>query len=154
MHNQEPGVNVFYDELFKWWNIRLHKKSKGANTPVIDVPESGDEGQDLSCIMAVKGEPIADCDPYLDTQCTSTTAGSPPPSSLVKGVEDLTLEDSKVELQDVDAQPGIDQASACDFGVKFEIAAGDLTKATSQAKGFCEPNLTASEVEQRIQYLT
>ncbi len=81
---KEPGTNLFYDELFKWWNVRL----KAA--VVIELPDSGDESTDLSSVLTcVKGEEETPDslesqlleDPYLDGLVVESIPISPEPSS-------------------------------------------------------------------------
>lgn len=54
---------IFYEELFKWWHVRLKSpKSKSAtklDAEPIEVEDSGDESRDLSsCLSTVKTEDL------------------------------------------------------------------------------------------------
>eukprot|EP00435_Cladocopium_sp_Y103_P021197 s1115_g5.t1 len=56
---REIGVNDFYEEIFKWWSLKLRKSGSSASldsrgSEVIELDDSGDESGDLSIIMEVK----------------------------------------------------------------------------------------------------
>ena len=52
--SEDIGVNPFFDELFKHWNVRLRS---GVTTIPIDVEDSDDEATDFGDFMAVKEDP-------------------------------------------------------------------------------------------------
>lgn len=89
---KEPGTNLFYDELFKWWNVRLKR------SVVIELADSGDESTDLSSVFSCVKDEIDETgqketpdslesqypeypeDPYLEELLVEPIPISPAPS--------------------------------------------------------------------------
>ena len=75
---KEPGTITFYDELFKWWHVRLRKPSSDSlpavPNSVIELDDSGDESGDLGYVMEnIKEDPygIHQTGPPADLCCSS-----------------------------------------------------------------------------------
>lgn len=49
-------MNPFYDEIFRWWNIRLKPGQK-----VLVVEDSDEEESDFRDFMVVKSDPYDQC---------------------------------------------------------------------------------------------
>ena len=82
---QEAGVNDFYEEIFKHWQLKPGKpaSSSSLGSEIIELEDSGDEAGDLSIIMQIKtkeevvaidSEDIsaATMDPYAMDVCEET----------------------------------------------------------------------------------
>ena len=116
---------MFYDELFKFWNVRLRKTPAVAAPaatppPVVELEDSGDEAVDVSGIFAVKEDPYECSSPAP----TSATSGATP----VTAVGDSPDAPDTLELL-LDLETPADTTKGTD--VKGECAAATCTPSAS-----------------------
>lgn len=160
------GVNDFYTELFRWWSLKPRKDNSTSNLhasssqEVVDlVEDSGDEGSDLTFIMAVR---VKD-DPYLceDDSLGSTVVAESDPY----GSSPLDQDDGEIylvpEYPDGDNAGAVDQLTGCEANGETDHGPGTGDSVASEpvartdAAPVMQPEkfMTMKDVENRIKKL-
>ena len=154
-------------EVFKFWDLRtrrsLSNASLASNEPVLDldpelveIPDSGDEGGDLSAIMAVK--PKVEDDPYLHPDTYDILETQVLAEQLKDSVQS-TMEalDAAMGMESDDEGPPLEPLHESDIpgqGGSEEPKQVDVSPQV-ESKGFKELGkpATVQEIEDRINYL-
>lgn len=170
------GVNEFYEELFQHWNLKTGQTTAPSSSSVmeIEIPDSDDEGVDLSAIMEVKSDPyempaadsfeLPEDDPYqvhleeLDEACPEPKVDSMAKSELDVDVgedhQHLTLEyfdypEVEVEQVPVDVEVLVDEK----VPVVTEMLADETVPVVAEVPEDIPRTMTVQEMDERIREL-
>ncbi|CAK9038125.1 unnamed protein product, partial [Durusdinium trenchii] len=118
----DSTVEPFYEELFKFWNVRLRRASEPSPSTVVEVEDS--DAEDDLCHWVVKSDPYPSSPVKMAAE-----AGAPVEHSLQGAITDSgasVLEEPLIAKEE----------GAMRDQLKTEVDSGEATKKVSTQKGF------------------